>query len=99
MQHARPEVDMARGHRNFVAHARGIRDQHQCREDDEVLEGLGNAARQEIALLNAALRRIEDGTYGICQSCGGEISIARLEAVPHAMLCRECANAASSRGT
>ncbi|HVP06481.1 MAG TPA: TraR/DksA C4-type zinc finger protein [Candidatus Acidoferrum sp.] len=40
--------------------------------------------------IDEALRRIQEGTYGKCQSCGKQISAARLEAVPHARLCIEC---------
>lgn len=40
--------------------------------------------------IDEALRRIKDGTYGTCQSCSKQISVARLEAVPHARLCIEC---------
>lgn len=40
--------------------------------------------------IDEALRRIKEGTYGKCQSCGKQISQARLEAVPHARLCIEC---------
>ncbi len=40
--------------------------------------------------IDQALRRIENGEYGKCQNCGGEIKKARLEAVPHARLCIEC---------
>jgi DnaK suppressor protein len=40
--------------------------------------------------IDEALRRIKDGTYGKCQSCGKDISVARLEAVPHARLCIQC---------
>ncbi|MEO0917772.1 MAG: TraR/DksA family transcriptional regulator, partial [Pseudomonadota bacterium] len=65
-------------------------------EDDEVLEGLGLAAQQEVTLLNFALQRIENGTYGICQKCEEDISTERLEAVPYAPLCRTCARAASA---
>lgn len=45
--------------------------------------------------LNEALRRIENGTYGICRgrNCGTEIGRARLEAVPHATLCIRCKKA------
>jgi len=60
-------------------------------EDDEVLEGLGNAAVMEIRQIRQALHRIEDGTYGDCLKCGGKINEARLEALPHAMLCMKCA--------
>lgn len=63
-------------------------------EDDEVLEGLGAAAQKEIALLTLALKRIKDGSYGICRNCEETISDARLEAVPYAPLCKTCAAAA-----
>ncbi len=61
------------------------------REGDEVLEQLGNAGLQEIRLIEAALKRMEEGTYGECMSCGNEISPERLEIVPHATQCRNCA--------
>ena len=60
-------------------------------EDDEVLEGLGRAGLREIELLERALVSLNDGSYGICQKCGTTIADARLEAVPHAVLCRDCA--------
>ena len=41
--------------------------------------------------IDQALKRIEDGTYGICVSCGEEISEERLDVVPHAPRCRHCA--------
>lgn len=37
-----------------------------------------------------ALRKIDDGTYGKCESCGQDIPIERLEAVPAATLCVSC---------
>ena len=59
-------------------------------EGHEVLERLGEAAVKEIADIDAALTRIELGTYGVCTSCGEEISAARLEAVPYATRCTDC---------
>ena len=43
------------------------------------------------AAVHAALERIEEGTYGSCQQCGGEISEQRLEAIPYATHCFACA--------
>jgi len=43
-----------------------------------------------IKKLKMALERIENGTYGICEVCGDEISINRLKARPFAELCIEC---------
>ena len=41
----------------------------------------------------AALRRLEDGSYGDCFECGDEISEARLRALPFAVRCKECEEA------
>jgi RNA polymerase-binding transcription factor DksA len=61
------------------------------RQGDEVLEALGNADLEELRRIDAALSRIEDGTYGICAKCGNPISDQRLTAVPTAAVCRNCA--------
>lgn len=61
------------------------------REGDEVLEGLGNAGLLEIKMIQAALGRIADGTFGKCVACGEPISEERLNAVPHAARCKRCA--------
>ena len=45
-----------------------------------------------ILKINQALRRIEEGTFGICEVCGGEISIKRLKARPVATYCIDCKN-------
>lgn len=60
-------------------------------EDDEVLEGMGIAAREEVARIDAALGRIAEGEYGFCTKCGAEISPERLDAVPYTPFCRNCA--------
>jgi RNA polymerase-binding protein DksA len=51
---------------------------------------LGDNAEQVISEIDGALKRIEDGTYGVCASCGREIPPARLEANPWASLCIDC---------
>jgi RNA polymerase-binding protein DksA len=51
---------------------------------------LGENSEQVLAEIDAALKRIEDGTYGTCVNCGGEIPLARLEAQPWASLCIDC---------
>ena len=68
-----------------------LEDQAIDLEDDEVLEGIGRANAQEVRLLQNALKQIADGSYGICGKCGDPISPARLDAVPYAMICRNCA--------
>lgn len=71
-----------------------LNDQAIDLEDDEVLESLGEAAQKEISLLKLALKRIKDGSYGICARCEEPISDARLQAVPYAPLCKQCAQTA-----
>ena len=61
------------------------------REGDEVLEGLGTAGLKEVRMIEAALDRIRDGSFGVCVSCGDAISNERLSVVPHAARCRNCA--------
>ena len=54
------------------------------RELDDGLEENAEHILEEIA---GALRRIDDGTYGVCVACGKPIGEERLEAVPYATLC------------
>ncbi len=61
------------------------------REGDEVLESLGQSGLSEIKQIRAALGRIEAGTFGVCVACGEDISVERLDTVPHAARCRHCA--------
>ncbi len=49
-----------------------------------------NSERDKLAQIDRALRRIEDGTYGICESCGEPIGKMRLMAFPRATLCMTC---------
>jgi RNA polymerase-binding protein DksA len=51
---------------------------------------LGDNAEQVLSEIDAALRRIEDGTYGTCVNCGRQIPRERLEAYPWASLCIDC---------
>lgn len=46
-----------------------------------------------LAQIEAALERIEDGAYGICEECGVKIPKARLNAIPYTTLCVKCAAA------
>lgn len=51
--------------------------------------GLEENAEHLLREIEDALRRIEEGTYGICVACGRPIDPERLEAVPYATLCIE----------
>ena len=60
-------------------------------ENDEVLEEVGELAVEEIQEIKLALKKIADGTYGICVSCGDRIAAKRLEELKHATKCMKCA--------
>ena len=51
---------------------------------------LANNARDMLVQIERALARIDDGTYGVCESCGKPIGKARLQAFPRATLCVSC---------
>jgi len=59
--------------------------------DDESLAGVDEVLRREIHEIRLALVRIEDGSYGTCMDCGGPIRPERLEALPTATKCINCA--------
>ena len=61
------------------------------RENDEVLESLGNTSEEALSMIKFALHRIEEGTYFYCNECGEEIPPARLETVPYTAHCVDCA--------
>jgi len=64
----------------------------QSEHEQFTLSRLTETQRQEILQIDAALARIDAGEYGVCRDCGGAIDPRRLEALPYALLCRECAS-------
>ena len=59
-------------------------------ENDEVLEEFGHVGSDELKAIDAALDRIEAGTYGVCVRCGEVISPERLAVVPQTPFCKDC---------
>jgi RNA polymerase-binding protein DksA len=64
------------------------------RELDYSLEENSESVLREI---DAALQRIEDGTYGVCEGCGKQIEEERLEAIPWTRLCIDDARKQATR--
>ena len=58
-------------------------------DDERELALLGHA-QQQLDAVTAALRRLDDGSYGDCESCARTIGLQRLLAVPEARLCLAC---------
>ncbi len=76
-----------------------VRDAEEQSVDDFVTEvdmALMQMKSETLSKIDQAIARLEDGTYGVCQECDGEISAARLKALPFAPLCRTCQEDAES---
>jgi DnaK suppressor protein len=58
--------------------------------DREFSLGLASGERKSLYELDDALKRIEDGSFGVCDDCKGPITKIRLKAVPSARLCIKC---------
>ena len=72
-------------------HSGDSAEQAQERENDEVVDAIGNETALSIRAVAAALERLAAGTYGVCENCGEDIGEARLEVVPEATRCVNCA--------
>jgi DnaK suppressor protein len=64
-----------------------------------LFERLDERGQQEIDEIDAALGRIDDGTYGVCLDCSAHIGMPRLKAMPAASLCIGCATSREARRT
>ncbi len=72
-------------------HSQDFAEQATERENEEVLLRLQEDATNELAQIKGAYRRMEEGTYGLCELCGEKIREARLEIMPYTARCSECA--------
>ena len=60
-------------------------------ENEEVLNSLNDGAKATVMQIDKALLRMNDGHFGLCSECGIEINEGRLDVVPYAEFCIECA--------
>lgn len=70
--------------------AQDLVDKAESSYTKEFLLSLSNAEREQLFLIDEALKRIEESNYGICQMCQKNISKKRLDAVPWSPHCIEC---------
>ncbi len=81
-------------HRRDGALERDSQEQALQLENDETMDALDGVVRRELAQIDQALEDMDNGRYGICRACGQPIAAARLEALPFAVVCIECAEKA-----
>ena len=78
------------GYQEMLATARDEEDQATVSLLAETNLSLLGPKRQELEAIEEALNRLENGSYGLCESCGHPIEPRRLEIMPETPLCRSC---------
>ncbi len=87
--------------RNVQQDLNAVRDQHKDEgmdtydlasdaRDKEIDLILGDREREKVQAIDEALSRVANNSYGICESCEGEIAEARLQALPFTRVCVNC---------
>jgi DnaK suppressor protein len=84
---AQEELEALRGAERDPEFEEGAQSEHE----QYTLSLLGEVQRRQVAMIDAALARIDAGEYGICVDCETDIDPKRLQALPFALLCTECA--------
>ncbi len=82
-----------RGDREF---ADGFADAGAATAERTEVLGLVETLKQQVDEIDSALHKLDEGTYGVCENCGKEISPARLEARPASTYCVDCKSRRSS---
>ena len=60
--------------------------------DQELTLSLLGSEKDALDQIDAALERIKDGSFSLCEECGAQIPKSRLKAIPYAALCVQCAS-------
>ena len=66
-------------------------DRFLLQQSDEVIQAIALRLGAEIEEINQALRRFDEGRYGVCEFCARPIGAARLSTLPSATRCARCA--------
>ena len=82
------------GFGNGAAHVydANFADSSQVTAERGEAEAVAQKLRETLDEVELALRKFDDGSYGTCESCGKQIALARLEVMPAARYCIDCAS-------
>lgn len=94
VRRAAAELDALRAAERDPEFEEGAQSEHE----QFTLARLSENQRRELAKIDGAIARIDEGEYGVCVDCGQDIDPRRLAALPYALLCRECAQGRELRG-
>lgn len=67
-----------------------LADQASDSYDKDLANSLSETERARLNAVEAALGRVDQGTYGVCEACGSAIPLPRLKVLPFAKLCVQC---------
>ena len=84
--------EMGFGDNGALAFDGGFADSSQVTAERSEIEAVAASLSDTLHETEDALAKMDDGTYGRCESCNGEIGEARLEAMPSARFCIRCAS-------
>jgi DnaK suppressor protein len=84
------KIRSARSDRNTDRDVLDAAESSELDIQDDIGFALTQLKAEMLSQIDAALRRLDEGTYGDCFECGGEIAAARLRALPFAVRCRDC---------
>lgn len=71
----------------------GFADSSQVTAERGEIDALAGSLSESLRDVEDAVAKVDAGTYGVCETCGGAIGEARLEAMPSARQCITCASA------
>ena len=84
--------ELGDGHAESLAFDQNFADSSQVTAERGEVEVLLGSLRESLAQVEDALRKIDEGGYGVCERCQQPIAPARLEARPEARRCINCAS-------
>ena len=85
-------AELGHGSNGDLAFDGGFADSSQVTAERSEIEALTGTLAETLGEIDHALAKLDAGTYGQCERCGGLIAEARLEAMPAARLCITCAS-------
>ena len=80
------------GEMGGIAYDENFADSGQVAAEQGESRALVSQLEETLVEVERALAKLDDGTYGVCDSCGKQISDARLEAMPASRYCIDCAS-------
>ncbi len=92
------EDDSLKDHSKTTSIPTDIEELGSDNADQELTLSLLGSEEDALDQIEAALQRIEDGSYGECETCGAKIPKSRLEAIPYAAQCVRCASQQENHG-